>query len=106
MSDKLKKIYEALVDGAEAGLAQQGLYAYVVEHCPKATSKKIVKASLLALTDKDLKDGNLLRVIYDLAIKHRLDPVSDDDIEQADVTDVPKVKTKKIKAAAIEQQAS
>jgi hypothetical protein len=43
MSDKFKKIYDALVAGAEEGLADKALYKYVVERCPKATSKKIVK---------------------------------------------------------------
>lgn len=94
-SDKLKKIYTALVNGAETGLTDKALYKYVVEHCPKATSKKIVKASLLALTDRDLKNEQLLRVIYDLAIKHRLDPVTDDDLEEDDTARAPTLKSKR-----------
>lgn len=49
------------MDGTEEGLTEKVLYKYVVERCPKATSKKIVKASLLALTDSDLKNEQLLR---------------------------------------------
>jgi hypothetical protein len=100
MSDKFKKIYDALVDGAEEGLADEALYKYVVERCPKATSKKIVKASLLALTDKDLMNEQLLKVIYHLAIKHRLGPVTADDLEDDDTAHAPTLKNKK-KAPAV-----
>ncbi|UDL88392.1 hypothetical protein LGH82_25145 [Mesorhizobium sp. PAMC28654] len=82
MSDKAKKIYEALIGGATKGLTDDGLFRHVLEECPKATSKKIVKASLFALSDPDLKDGNILHVIYALAIKHRLDPWVPEDAEQ------------------------
>lgn len=99
MSDKLKKIYEALVDGAEAGLADAALFKHVVDECPKATSKKIVKASLLALTDKDLKDGKVLHAIYDLAIRHRLDPAADHEEEAADTARAPDLKSRKKKPA-------
>ena len=68
-----KRVYEALVDGAMEGLTDQALYDFVKVRCPKATSKKIVRASLLALTDPHLRDRNILDVIYALAIKHRLD---------------------------------
>lgn len=37
MSDKLKKIHAALVEGVEQGLTDEALYKYVVDHCPKAT---------------------------------------------------------------------
>ena len=82
MSDKIKKIYHALIEGAEAGLSDNALFRHVVEECPKASSKKIVKASLLALSDPDLKDANILQVVYALAIKHRLDPATKEDIEE------------------------
>jgi hypothetical protein len=49
-----------------------------------------VKASLFALSDPDLKDGKVLNVIYALAIKHRLDPVSKDDTGEAE--EAPKLK--------------
>lgn len=52
--------------------------------CHKATSKKIVKASLLALSDPELKDPTILHTIYALAIKHRLDPSSMDDVEEVE----------------------
>ena len=71
MKDK-KRVYEALVDGAMEGLTDQALYDFVKARCPNATSKKIVRASLLALIDH-LRDRNILDVIYALAIKHRLD---------------------------------
>jgi len=76
-----KRVYEALVDGAMEGLTDQALYDFVKARCPKATSKKIVRASLLALGDPHLKDRNILDVIYALAIKHRLDDVVLDDGE-------------------------
>ncbi|NKN37406.1 hypothetical protein HFC70_13695 [Agrobacterium sp. a22-2] len=82
MPDKTKKIYHALVEGAQAGLTDKALYQHVVEECHKATSKKIVKASLLALSDPDLNDSNILHTIYALAIKHRLDPSSMDDVDE------------------------
>ena len=95
MSDKIKKIYEALIDGAQAGLSDSALFKHVVAECPKATSKKIVKASLLALTDPEVKDANILQVVYALAIKHRLDPAHAHDAEEeveAPVVEMPKVK--------------
>jgi hypothetical protein len=74
-----KRVYEALVDGAMDGLVGDALYEFVRNRCPKASSKKIVRASLLALSDPHLKDRNILDVIYALAIKHRLDDTSIDD---------------------------
>jgi hypothetical protein len=43
-----KRVYEALVDGAMEGLVGDALYDFVRSRCPKASSKKIVRASLLA----------------------------------------------------------
>ncbi len=78
---KIGKIYEALIEGAYDGLADWRLHDYVLEKCPKATSRKIVRASLLALSDPKVEDRNVLNVIYALAIKHRLDggPATDED---------------------------
>ena len=45
----------------------------MVERCPKTTSKRIVRPSLLALSDPAISDPNVLSVIYALAIQHRLD---------------------------------
>jgi hypothetical protein len=84
MSSKTKKIYKALVDGATDGKSGKALYDHVKQKCPKSTSRRIVKASLKALTDPDVKDANILRVIYALAIVHRLDPVEDRDLETDD----------------------
>ncbi|MBB4003188.1 hypothetical protein [Aurantimonas endophytica] len=89
MSRKRKKIYAALVDGATEGLAGRDLYDFVQKRCPKTSGKKIVRASLFGLTDPHLKDRNILNVIYDLAIRHRMDEVrpdedhDDDDPNQA-----------------------
>lgn len=98
-----KKIYEALLDGVSIGIDDGALYRHVMEQCPKATSKKIVRASLLALTDPDVNDANVLQVIYALAIKHRLDPVVDDDGDKDDDDvvghDAGKAVGKKAKAA-------
>jgi hypothetical protein len=93
VTDKIKKIYATLIAGATAGLSDAALYKHVKEECPKATSKKIVKASLLALSDTDVKDGTILQVIYALAIKHRLDPVSKDDTEETAVEEAPAEET-------------
>jgi hypothetical protein len=105
MSDKIKKIYHALIEGAEAGLSDAALFKHVVEECPKASSKKIVKASLLALTDPDVKDANILQVVYALAIKHRLDPATKDDVTEApEVAAEPMPEVKKSKRKQPEQQ--
>jgi hypothetical protein len=84
-----KRVYEALVDGAMEGLTDDALYEFVRRRCPKATSKKIVRASLLALADPHLMDRNILDVIYALAIKHRLDEGVMDGEEEADVAASP-----------------
>lgn len=68
-----KKIYEALVDGASAGLVDTALFAYVEQRCPQVNSRKLVRASLLALTDPHLADRNILQTIYTLAIRKRLE---------------------------------
>ena len=81
MSGKIDRIYEALITGAEQGLVDEALYRHVLTECPKASSKKIVKASLLALSDPDVKDAQILQVVYALAIRHRLDPVTENDFE-------------------------
>ncbi|MEY9782884.1 hypothetical protein [Sinorhizobium fredii] len=81
MGEKRRKVYEALVDGATHGYSDKNLYDFVLKRCPKTSSKKLVRASLLALTDPDLKDRNVLATIYALAIKHRLDEVRIDEID-------------------------
>lgn len=85
-----KRVYEALVDGAMDGLVGDGLYDFVRKRCPKASSKKIVRASLLALTDPHLKDRNILDVIYALAIKHRLDDTTAEDEQEEEPNDQEK----------------
>ena len=77
MGEKRKQVYAALIEGATAGLADDKLYHFVLERCPKTSSRKIVRASLLALSDPDVMDCNVLNVIYALAIKHRLDGGAD-----------------------------
>lgn len=78
---KIRKLYDALVEGAYLGLSDVELHDHVFHTCPKATSKRLVRASLLALSDPKVQDRNVLNVIYALAIKHRLDggPYSDKD---------------------------
>lgn len=87
MAGKIKKVYSALVEGATEGKSGKELYAFVKAQCPKATSRRIVKASLRALTDPDVIDGNVLRVIYALAIQHRLDDLEAIDLEPDDEAD-------------------
>ncbi|WEX74041.1 hypothetical protein PYH37_001412 [Sinorhizobium numidicum] len=84
MGEKRKRIYEALVEGARRGHADKELYDFVAKRCPKTSSKKIVRASLLALSDPELEDGKILSTIYALAIKHRLDDIRSDDIDHDD----------------------
>lgn len=78
MGDK-RKVYEALVDGAMEGLSDKALYEFVTERCPKTSSRKIVRAALLGLTDPHLRDRNILDTIYALAIKHRMDEFREGD---------------------------
>lgn len=82
MSSKVKNIYDTVIEGARSGLTDDRLFRHVLEHCPKATSKKIVRASLLALSDPDVKDKTTLDVMYALAIKHRLVPLSKNDLKE------------------------
>lgn len=89
MGKKLERVYHALVDGATEGLAEDDLYRYVIEQCPKASSKRVVKASLLALSDPHLSDRNVLNVIYSLAIKYRLQDLGVEDDEGDDDDDRP-----------------
>lgn len=100
MGDKIKKTYKALLKGAQSGLADGALFAFIREEYPKATSKRIVKASLLALSDPHVKDENVLNAIYALAIKHRLDPASPEDAD-----DEPQSFSKAPRADALENDA-
>ena len=79
---KIRKVYDALIEGAYQGLTDTALHDYVFEQCPKATSKRLVRASLLALSDPKVDDRNVLNVIYALAIKHRLDGGPDPDEDE------------------------
>ena len=74
MSDKKKRVYAALFDGAYEGLSDKALFDFVKRRVPKVTSRNIVRASLLALGDSEAKDVNVLQTIFALAIKHRLQP--------------------------------
>lgn len=109
MGEKRKKIYEALVDGATEGHSGNDLYEFVQKRCPKTSSKKIVRASLLALTDPHVTDRNVLDVIYALAIKHRMDEVrpGEDDGDDDDMSaPAPSLKkTKKDVRSSDEEQA-
>lgn len=74
------------------------LYDFVLKRCPKTSSKKIVRASLLALTDPGATDKIVLDTIYGLAIKHRMDEVRvTDDYDEEEVEEeteiVPSVKS-------------
>ncbi|WP_426129330.1 hypothetical protein [Pararhizobium sp. PWRC1-1] len=72
MGKKLDRVYDALLNGAVKGLAGTQLYEYVLKKCPKTPTKRVVKASLFALSDPDVQDRNILQVIYALAIDYRL----------------------------------
>ncbi|MCL6707537.1 hypothetical protein M8R20_11040 [Pseudomonas sp. R2.Fl] len=86
MGDR-KRIYAALVDGATEGLSDHELRDFVMTRCPKASSKKIVRAALLALSDPDVRDRNVLNTIYSLAIRYRLDDFGDDQADETEVSE-------------------
>ncbi len=108
MGEKRKRVYEALLDGATEGHSDQALYEFVMERCPKATSKKIVRAALLALTDPHVTDRNVLHTIYALAIEHRMDEVGaesdpDDDEDPSEKSPVRrKLKKKALASTSLE----
>ena len=81
-----QRVYDALVEGATFGLTDEALYNFVIKRVPKANNKRIVRASLLAISDPALTDRNILNVIYALAIKHRLDDLAGTEEEEEDVT--------------------
>lgn len=88
MGKKLNKVYDALLDGASQGLKDKVLYDFVAAECPKASSKRIVKASLFALTDPDVRDRGVLETIYALAISYRLSTLGvEEDTHDADEDD-------------------
>jgi hypothetical protein len=115
MSEKRKKIYEALIAGATEGLTDQPLDDFVAKRCPKATSKKIVRASLLALVDPDVTNEHVLGAIYALAIKHRMTEIGRDNAkgdsegkgtELSPTPDRPKEKSSKARRRAKKAEAA
>lgn len=68
----LNKVYDALLEGAADGHRGKQLYDFVADQYPKTSSKRIVKASLFALSDPDVRDRDVLEAIYELAITYRL----------------------------------
>ncbi len=108
MGKKLDRVYHALLDGAYKGHSGEELYRYVIDICPKASSKRIVRASLLALTDSEVKDRNVLNVIYAVAIKYRLvslgveEDQQEDDDEALDTPSVTKKMKTKLESSAAE----
>lgn len=94
MGKKLNKVYEELLEGATDGLKKQGLYDYVLERCPETSSKRIVKASLFALSDPHVRDRHILEAVYALAITYRLSALGveyDTPEEDDDDTGAPSV---------------
>lgn len=84
MGKKLNRIYEALVEGAAEGLADKNLYSFVASKCAYVSSKRIVKAALLALTDPDVRDRDMLERIYALAIDYRMSSLGVEDSDHDD----------------------
>jgi len=78
MGKKLECVYHALLDGASDGLEDDELSS-LSSASAQASSKRIVKASLLALTDPDVKDRKVLNAVYALAIKYRLQELGVED---------------------------
>ncbi|WP_337268703.1 hypothetical protein [Oryzifoliimicrobium ureilyticus] len=111
MGKKLERVYHALVEGAAKGLSDDALYDYVIDECPKTSSKRVVKASLLALTDPDLRDPESLKTIYALAIKYRLqdlgvaEDVTEEDDDDVSVPKVTKKAKRRLEASAADVSA-
>lgn len=78
--------------------------------CPKTSSKRIVRASLLALTDPAVKKREVLEAVYALAIKYRLVSLGieedDHDADDEDVTSPTVSDTLKTRLAATVAPAS
>jgi hypothetical protein len=72
MSDRWKQIQAALLKGASAGLAEDALHAFVVEHCPAASREKIVRNALALITNPDIDDRHILDALYALVIMYRV----------------------------------
>lgn len=72
---KVKNIYSALLHGATLGLWDEALMAHVIEVCPYATERRVIKAASRALLDPDVRDRNILNVICNLAIKLHAGPM-------------------------------
>jgi hypothetical protein len=68
-----KKLAEAIVDGAEQGLAGSALLEHARKIEPNSSTKKVAHAAFFALTDPSLKDKAVLDAIYALGIELRLD---------------------------------
>jgi hypothetical protein len=108
---KREKVYVALLDGATAGHSGKQLHDFVEKRFPKTSSKRIVRASLLALRDPHLKDRNILDTIYALAINERLgDDGRDDNHDDQEALAAPEpsapIKVRKPKAAPAELSAA
>lgn len=89
MGKKLNRVYEVLLYGAASGMTDEKLYQHVMSECPKTSSKRIVRASLLALTDPAVKKREVLEAVYALAIKYRLVSLGiEDDAHEADDEDL------------------
>ncbi|NKL12626.1 hypothetical protein GFL78_11685 [Rhizobium leguminosarum bv. viciae] len=67
-----KRIYEAALEGATAGLSEKELYDFTVKRFQKVTSKKTVRVSVLVLSDAAVTDSSILRTISTFAVEHRL----------------------------------
>ena len=88
MGKKLNRVYNALIEGASDGLVGSVLHDFVIEKCSKTSSKRIVRASLMALTDPDVRERYVLEAVYDLAIKYRLSSLGvDEDTHEDDEDD-------------------
>lgn len=72
MGKKREKLYSVILDGIQDGLKSQSLNKYILNKLPNASSKQIVKASLLAFSNVDVLDEKKLQQVCGLAIQHRL----------------------------------
>ena len=72
MGEKRKRVYETMIEGATNGLTDNALYNFIQNRCPNTSGKRIVRASLEALRDPNVKDRNMLQVVFALAINERM----------------------------------
>lgn len=71
MGKKLTAVYEVLVEGLTGGLKDHELYDFVSRRCQGSSSKRVCRASVLAMSDPRVTDRAALERVYSIAVDHR-----------------------------------